>query len=76
MNQTFVCKKCGKKFQAINERSRCKDCIIEDNLAKYSTKESEGFTSVEMLDLGKSFLEGFLDGVNSAINNTQEGEEK
>lgn len=72
MNQTFVCKKCGKKFQAINERSRCKDCIIEDNLAKYSTKESEGFTSVEMLDLGKSFS----DGVNSAINNTQEGEEK
>ena len=76
MSQTFVCKKCGKKFQAINERSRCKDCIIEDNLAKYSTKESEGFTSIEMLDLGKSFLEGFSAGVNGAIKNTQEGEEK
>lgn len=60
MNQTFVCKKCGKKIQAINERSRCKDCIIEDNLAKYSTKESKGFTSVEMLDLGKSLFRRFF----------------
>lgn len=39
--KTFVCKKCGKEFQAMNERSRCKDCIIKDNLAKYGKKEDE-----------------------------------
>lgn len=38
---TFVCEKCGKKFRAMNPRGRCKDCIIEDNLAKYKKKEAE-----------------------------------
>lgn len=37
----FVCEKCGKTFRAMNPRSRCKDCIIKYNLAKYGKKEAE-----------------------------------